>query len=195
MLLPYRSLQSHPVLLDTCQAGTNRWSLKIFVLPLLPLHALFLFVLFGFFCFVLFWFLFCFVFFFAMPMAFRSTQAGDKKDQTCTTAPTWATQWQHWSLNPLSHQGTPLRAFFFFLVTSVACRSSQAWNHRIDPSHGSNTTKNLTSEPHGNTSLFCLTATLVAYGSSWAGSWIRAASAGLHHSHSNTGSGPHLWPT
>ena len=34
-----------------------------------------------------------------------------------------------------------------------------------------------------------------AYGSSQARSWIRATAAGLCHSHSNTGSEPHLWPT
>ena len=33
-----------------------------------------------------------------------------------------------------------------------------------------------------------------AYGSSQARSWIRAAAAGLCHSHSNAGSEPHLWP-
>ena len=38
-------------------------------------------------------------------------------------------------------------------------------------------------------------ATLVAYGSSQARVWIEAAAAGLHHSHSNMGSKPHLQPT
>ena len=37
-------------------------------------------------------------------------------------------------------------------------------------------------------------ATPVAYGSSQAKSQIGAALAGLHHSHSNTGSKPHVWP-
>ena len=35
----------------------------------------------------------------------------------------------------------------------------------------------------------------VAYGSSQARGWIRAAAAGLHHRHSNIGSEPHLRPT
>ena len=35
----------------------------------------------------------------------------------------------------------------------------------------------------------------VAYGSFQARSWIGATAAGLHHSHSNMGSEPHLWPT
>ena len=35
----------------------------------------------------------------------------------------------------------------------------------------------------------------VAYGSSQAKGWIRAAAASLHHSHGNTGSEPYLWPT
>ena len=34
-----------------------------------------------------------------------------------------------------------------------------------------------------------------AYGSSRARGWIRAAAAGLHHSHGNTGSEPYLQPT
>ena len=34
-----------------------------------------------------------------------------------------------------------------------------------------------------------------AYGSSQARGWIRGTAAGLHHSHSNTGSKPHLRPT
>ena len=34
-----------------------------------------------------------------------------------------------------------------------------------------------------------------AYRSFQAGGWIGAAAAGLHHSHSNTRSKPHLWPT
>ena len=38
-------------------------------------------------------------------------------------------------------------------------------------------------------------ATLSAYGSSQARGPIRATSAGLCHSHSNTRSEPHLWPT
>ena len=41
---------------------------------------------------------------------------------------------------------------------------------------------------------FFLRAVPTAYGSSWARGWIRATAAGLHHSHSNTGSEPHLWP-
>ena len=35
----------------------------------------------------------------------------------------------------------------------------------------------------------------VAYGASQARGRIRAVAAGLHHSHSNTGSEPHLRPT
>ena len=38
-------------------------------------------------------------------------------------------------------------------------------------------------------------ATHTAYGSSQARGGIRAAVAGLHHSHSNAGSKPHLQPT
>ena len=34
-----------------------------------------------------------------------------------------------------------------------------------------------------------------AYGSSQARAWIKAVAAGLHHSHSNVGSEPCLWPT
>ena len=42
---------------------------------------------------------------------------------------------------------------------------------------------------------FCLfRATLVAYGSSQARAWIGVTTAGLHHSHSNARSEPHLWP-
>ena len=40
-------------------------------------------------------------------------------------------------------------------------------------------------------SFFLFRATPVAYGSSQAGGWIRAAAVGLHHSHSNTGSLTH----
>ena len=35
----------------------------------------------------------------------------------------------------------------------------------------------------------------MAYGSSQARGWIGAIAASLHHSHSNAGSGPCLWPT
>ena len=42
---------------------------------------------------------------------------------------------------------------------------------------------------------FLFMVTLVAYGSSPARGQIRAAAASLHHSDSNTGSKPHLWPT
>ena len=50
------------------------------------------------------------------------------------------------------------------------------------------------------TSFFCVyvcvfRAAPVAYGSSWARGQIRAAAAGLHYSHSNTRSKPHLQPT
>ena len=38
-------------------------------------------------------------------------------------------------------------------------------------------------------------AASAAYGSSQARVPIRAAAANLHHSHSNTGSEQHLWPT
>ena len=41
-------------------------------------------------------------------------------------------------------------------------------------------------------SFFLFTAALASYGSSEAGGCIRPAAAGLHHSHSNTGSEPHL---
>ena len=37
-------------------------------------------------------------------------------------------------------------------------------------------------------------AALMAYGSSQAKGWIRATAPGLHHSYSNMGSEPHLWP-
>ena len=37
-------------------------------------------------------------------------------------------------------------------------------------------------------------ATLGAYGSSQARSWIWATAVDIHHSHSNARSGPHLWP-
>ena len=42
---------------------------------------------------------------------------------------------------------------------------------------------------------FLFMATTVAHGSSQASGWIRAAASSLHHSHSNAGSKPHLWPT
>ena len=43
---------------------------------------------------------------------------------------------------------------------------------------------------------FCLFRVApTAYGSSQARGWIGAATAGLHHSHSNLGSEPHLQPT
>ena len=41
---------------------------------------------------------------------------------------------------------------------------------------------------------FIFTDTPVAYGNSWARGWIGAADTGLHHSHRNTRSKPHLWP-
>ena len=44
------------------------------------------------------------------------------------------------------------------------------------------------------TLFFLFRATPVAYGSSQARGGIRAAAAGLHHSHSNIGSVPHLQP-
>ena len=45
--------------------------------------------------------------------------------------------------------------------------------------------------------LFCFSflAIPAAYGSSQAGGRIKAVAAGLHNSHSNTGSEQHLWPT
>ena len=47
--------------------------------------------------------------------------------------------------------------------------------------------------------LFCLfaisRAAPMAYGGSQARGLIRAVATGLHHSHSNTGSKPRLWPT
>ena len=43
--------------------------------------------------------------------------------------------------------------------------------------------------------VFFLKAAPVAYGSSQAQGQIRATAAGLHHSHSNIGSEPHLQPT
>ena len=42
---------------------------------------------------------------------------------------------------------------------------------------------------------FFYRAASAAYGGSQARGWIRAAASGLHHSHSNTGSELHLWPT
>ena len=42
---------------------------------------------------------------------------------------------------------------------------------------------------------FSFRATPVAYGNSQARGWFGAAAAGLCHSHSHTGSEPHLWPT
>ena len=42
--------------------------------------------------------------------------------------------------------------------------------------------------------ILLLKAVPMAYGSSQAQGWITAAPAGLHHSHSNMGSEPHLWP-
>ena len=42
---------------------------------------------------------------------------------------------------------------------------------------------------------FFFKATLAAYGSSQARGQIRAAASGLHHSHSNARSEPHLKPT
>ena len=41
---------------------------------------------------------------------------------------------------------------------------------------------------------FLFMATPAAYGSSQARTWIGAAAAGLHHSHTNAGSEAHLWP-
>ena len=41
---------------------------------------------------------------------------------------------------------------------------------------------------------FAFRAEPMLYGSSQASGRIRAAAAGLHHSHSNAGSMPHLWP-
>lgn len=45
--------------------------------------------------------------------------------------------------------------------------------------------------------LFCFSFVAIpaAYGSSRAGGRIKAVAAGLHNSHSNTGSEQHLWPT
>ena len=43
--------------------------------------------------------------------------------------------------------------------------------------------------------LFSFYSCTVAYGSSRAKGQIRAAASRLHHSHSNTSSEPHLWPT
>ena len=43
--------------------------------------------------------------------------------------------------------------------------------------------------------VFCLFRAIpVAYGGSQARGWIRTVATGLHHSHSNVGSEPHLWP-
>ena len=49
--------------------------------------------------------------------------------------------------------------------------------------------------PFGGLSFFFFVmVTPLANGCSWARGWIRAAAAGLHHSHSNTRSEPHLQP-
>ena len=42
--------------------------------------------------------------------------------------------------------------------------------------------------------IFIFRATPMAYGSSWTRGHIRAAAIGLHQSHSNNRSEPHLWP-
>ena len=42
--------------------------------------------------------------------------------------------------------------------------------------------------------LFIFRAAPMVFGSFQAKGWIRAAAAGLHHRHSNTGSEPYLWP-
>jgi len=44
-------------------------------------------------------------------------------------------------------------------------------------------------------SFFFFMAAPTAYGNSLARGQIKATAAGLHHSHSNVGSEPHLWPT
>ena len=43
--------------------------------------------------------------------------------------------------------------------------------------------------------MFLFRATPAAYGSSQARGQMGVVAAGLHHSHGNAGSEPHLWPT
>ena len=107
--------------------------------------------------------------------------------------------------------------FFFFLAVPVVCGSSwardQTHTTTLTPGHCSNnagsltccTTRELPEWFHFYEILFfffvfvfvffLFRAVPGAYGGSQARGWNGATAAGLHYSHSNTGSEPHLRPT
>ena len=72
-------------------------------------------------------FVWVFFFFFALPVACRSSWP---RNQTCTTAVTWATGGQCQILNPLSHQGTPLTMgpYSNFLPEAVSSSLTSRYN-------------------------------------------------------------------
>ena len=62
------------------------------------------------------------------------------------------------------------------------------------PCHSQYAMQSITGSLRIKNVFFLFTAAPVAYGISQAMDRIKAAGAGLHHSHSNTASEPHLWP-
>ena len=106
--------------------------------------------------------------------------------------------------------------FFFGCIRGIWRFLGQGMNlsHSFDLHHRCSNTGSLShcpwarDWPHASTATCCTTvrtpriffflhfrAIPMAYGSSQARGQIRAAAAGLHHSHSNSGPEPHLWPT
>ena len=102
-------------------------------------------------------------------------------DPSCICDQCYSSQ-QHWILNPLSEAGIE-PASLWLLVRSVS--TEPRWE-----------LPRLILFIYLFIYLFILCrAASGAYGGSQAKGLIRAAAAGLHHSHSNLGSQPHLRPT
>ena len=110
---------------------------------------------------------------------------------------------QHWLLNPLSRARDQTHVFrtsgrFFFSLVGL---THSMWNFS-DLGLNLCLHSNLSCSKLDSFfffsfffSFFCIfRAAPAAYGASQARGWIRAVAAGLHHSHSNAGSKPHLRP-
>ena len=75
----------------------------------------------------------------------------------------------------------------FYFILEKQCSWEYKYSHDV---------KSFTLMQHASGSFFWLFwATPTTYGGSQARGWIGATDTGLHHSHSNSGSGPRLWPT
>ena len=92
---------------------------------------------------------------------------------------------------------------YYFIITLNGIQSIQIWNHwsplvaqklRTGCWHCSGHCQWHRFNPWPK-DFFFFRATPLAYGGSQSRGWIGATAASLQHSHSNSGSEPHLWPT